>query len=1023
LLILAANDSMANVVSFTVNDTSPSILYSPFGDTFSIPNLSAGWNPYYTLSGYASGLGGVGNGTSLHITSDNGSSLVVQWHGTGIQLYGNATSASYSITLDGAPYSAAATSDNNLLVSITNLPDAPHAVTLTATIPEPQNPPNSSLVVFENAVLTSSPAPLNVSFSSQAIDDDSIAFLGRWSFDTTPTGAFHSSHSLGDRAVASFNGTTFLLHGVTSPSSGNYTVTVDNVTTTLSARSSFTAYDSLLFYTTGLDSASTHYVQVSNSGGGNLSLLVGGFNTFAPYSTIPSPPLQTSPASGVDQGFSKGTIAAFVLSGILASIVFCSLIYYFFYRPRRRRQRLLAESENWSPKEREAGVIDIGPEVDKTEEVGSANETDRDSGGNGFSRWKRGAVDGSPGELSLPIRFRRSNSLNEKVASPMNEVQPEQLSDLATNSSAKPKDKSKSKGKARQIFGRSWSPGRIFDINHSRRLQHLSANTAISTFIAAEPSTPKNVAPPSYAASVSIRDSRSTTNANPAKSSSNRSMPSVPHSVSLFPDDQDRSYPPQKQDNTGAILLPQGELNSEQESSADSSPHRLKLPQAIPMNSLPRVDRDNEVEDNVDDTLPVSLQQAIRSFSPRPVRHPYANQDEDSIQTPSPRSDNFLEDAALTMLPESPSNNDDLVEVRDGVFLGVSPSSPFQVTFDHLPAPSEQSNSGELSYVSTPSASKPAINSHSSSEPPNPDDGTGPMQTSSDFLQGPSNMRFRLTPLTIPPTLAVDPPSKSSNGDSEGVMSFLDFNSSREGSLASRSIWSEERRRSNLDPPVELKSRWSNTTVPSLKSKSSHYGNNSNAGASDGSNKTSEPQSVHSSTYPIPIHVSIPSSSDHSIMSARPSRISGLTTGDTLHIHPPFESLESPTESTSIPMSAVSELHFRQSVSEDNVEFNSRRTTESSLVFVSSSHPPPLPTRPDENTPRPFDPSILVNRVLGLSSHPTTTARAATASTTTAYPSPPISSLSPFVSPHTSRLMTDTRGDRSQNSGTDSLGP
>ena len=36
------------------------------------------------------------------------------------------------------------------------------------------------------------------------------------------------------------------------------------------------------------------------------------------------------------------------------------------------------------------------------------------------------------------------------------------------------------------------------------------------------------------------------------------------------------------------------------------------------------------------------------------------------------------------MLPESPSNNDDLVEVRDGVFLGVSLSSPFLVTFDHL---------------------------------------------------------------------------------------------------------------------------------------------------------------------------------------------------------------------------------------------------------------------------------------------------------------------------------------------------
>jgi hypothetical protein len=139
------------------------------------------------------------------------------------------------------------------------------------------------------------------------------------------------------------------------------------------------------------------------------------------------------------------------------------------------------------------------------------------------------------------------------------------------------------------------------------------------------------------------------------------------------------------------------------------------------------------MEDNVDDTLPISLQQAIRSFSSRPIRHPYANQDEDSIQTPSPRSDNFLEDAALTMLYESPSNIDDLVEVRDGVFLGVSPSSPFQVMFDHLPVPSDKSNSEELSYVSMPSASKPAVNLPTSSEPPNPHDGTGPMQISSDF--------------------------------------------------------------------------------------------------------------------------------------------------------------------------------------------------------------------------------------------------------------------------------------------------
>ena len=72
---------MADALQFTVDDTSPTISYSPFPDTFSTPNLNAGWNPYYTSSGFAPALGVVGNGTSLHITSLNGASLALQWHG------------------------------------------------------------------------------------------------------------------------------------------------------------------------------------------------------------------------------------------------------------------------------------------------------------------------------------------------------------------------------------------------------------------------------------------------------------------------------------------------------------------------------------------------------------------------------------------------------------------------------------------------------------------------------------------------------------------------------------------------------------------------------------------------------------------------------------------------------------------------------------------------------------------------------------------------------------------------------
>ena len=48
-------------VQLVVDDTSPEIVYSPFGDTFSTPDLLAGWNPYYSSSGFASVQGQVGN--------------------------------------------------------------------------------------------------------------------------------------------------------------------------------------------------------------------------------------------------------------------------------------------------------------------------------------------------------------------------------------------------------------------------------------------------------------------------------------------------------------------------------------------------------------------------------------------------------------------------------------------------------------------------------------------------------------------------------------------------------------------------------------------------------------------------------------------------------------------------------------------------------------------------------------------------------------------------------------------------
>ena len=72
---------MADIVQLVVDDTSPEIVYSPFGDTFSTPSTLEGWNPYYSASGFVTSQGEVGNGTSFHITSLDGAVLSLQWRG------------------------------------------------------------------------------------------------------------------------------------------------------------------------------------------------------------------------------------------------------------------------------------------------------------------------------------------------------------------------------------------------------------------------------------------------------------------------------------------------------------------------------------------------------------------------------------------------------------------------------------------------------------------------------------------------------------------------------------------------------------------------------------------------------------------------------------------------------------------------------------------------------------------------------------------------------------------------------
>ena len=157
---------------FILDNSSPEVIYSPFADSFQQPDLLQGWNPYFSISGFPSVQGQIGIGTGFHLTSLNGATLSIQWHGmlftphtislshpqtgTAIQLFGNATQASYSITLDGYPTQPNSSLADSVLAHLTDLPSTNHNLSLSVQIPSPTS--NNSFLAFQNAAISATSA-------------------------------------------------------------------------------------------------------------------------------------------------------------------------------------------------------------------------------------------------------------------------------------------------------------------------------------------------------------------------------------------------------------------------------------------------------------------------------------------------------------------------------------------------------------------------------------------------------------------------------------------------------------------------------------------------------------------------------------------------------------------------------------------------------------------------------------------------------------------------------------------------
>lgn len=349
---------MADSISqFYVEDDSPEIVYYPFVDTSLSPNTSAGWEQFYSVSGAASSPGQVGVGYSTHSTSLNDASFMIKWNGTGIDLLGNAHNASYQITLDGINISPNTSNPESILASFHDLPNTNHTTLLTTLTN--QTTPNS-YVAFDKALITYT-APLgiiNSTANSTIIDDDNdIAFVGRWSYITDSTGnSMHMSNTAGDHAQTTFIGSALTVYGLVSSYSGNYSVTIDNITTSFSALSSYNNSNALLLFATDLSQDTSHTVVLTNTQNTTFALRVGGMNVTAFGNATTTTILSSSSSST-----SAGTIAAIVLGAVLVVLIACILMYWLFVvRPRARRRRKSSQCRSRKIVDPER-VIDISP--------------------------------------------------------------------------------------------------------------------------------------------------------------------------------------------------------------------------------------------------------------------------------------------------------------------------------------------------------------------------------------------------------------------------------------------------------------------------------------------------------------------------------------------------------------------------------------------------------------------------------------------------------------------------------------
>ncbi|KAF8160756.1 hypothetical protein B0H34DRAFT_697962 [Crassisporium funariophilum] len=375
----------------TVEDSSPMISYSPAGSWIDTPaddTLAASYS-----------------GGTFHTTAAQGATATIAFNGTGLSIFGGHRSnyGTYSIAVDGQTITSgsaesADSSVQQLLGTVSGLPDGPHTAVLTNT---GGNPIDIDWIDFENRVGDPGAVGIKKSFDDTDMTISYLPSPSAWQTSSNPAfsgGTLHYSSTPGASAMLTFTGEAVAIYGTVSPDHANIQVTIDGVSQIMQGGSggmvSALRSQVLLYYQNNL-SPGQHALVFS----GNTQPPAGPFidlDSIDVFAAAESPATSTGDASGLGSGvttssalprgtvaandtlapnspsrIATGTIVGAVLGGIIFLLLLLAVVGFLVLRRRRVRRDVEKSMMPISPqlpmqgypKAVEAGLMGRGPAV------------------------------------------------------------------------------------------------------------------------------------------------------------------------------------------------------------------------------------------------------------------------------------------------------------------------------------------------------------------------------------------------------------------------------------------------------------------------------------------------------------------------------------------------------------------------------------------------------------------------------------------------------------------------------------